>query len=55
MKKLILALFALLFTANTWAALTPAQKATLKADIAADGVLGALPNNSDTAMLYPND
>ena len=50
MKKLIIALFALLFAANTWATLTPAQKATLKADIQADGVLGALPNNSDTAI-----
>ena len=48
--RIIIALFALVFAAPTWAALTAAQKATLKADITADAVLGVMPNNSDTAI-----
>lgn len=49
MKKLLLALCLFFVSLSAFAVLTPAQQATLKADILADPVLSAYPSTTDGA------
>ena len=54
MKRIITTLFLFLFAITAHAALTPAQRATLAAAIAADGTLSILPPGNSSSVTIAN-